>query len=139
VALWVWHAPFLFRIVLAENGPHILQHASFFFSAILFWTAVLRGAGHRTAGGGAVLALFLTSLQAGILGALLTLSHNLWYPFAADPFPICGLTRSEDQALAGLIMWIPACSVYVAAALVIMARWLARMDCGESQPAIKTG
>jgi cytochrome c oxidase assembly factor CtaG len=133
VVLWVWHAPVFFRSVLAAEGPHILQHASFFFSAILFWAAVVRSDWRHVGQGSAVFALFLTSLQAGLLGALLTLSPSLWYPFAPDPFPICGLTRSEDQAFAGLIMWIPACSVYVIAALVIMARWLSRMEGGQAQ------
>ena len=133
LVLWVWHAPVLFRAVLAAEGPHILQHASFFFSAVLFWAAVMRQDQRPAAQGKAVFALFLTSLQAAVLGALLTLSPTLWYPFAPDPFPICGLTRGEDQSLAGLIMWIPACSVYVIAALVIMAQWLSRLDRQEAR------
>jgi cytochrome c oxidase assembly factor CtaG len=43
-------------------------------------------------------------------------------------FPVCGLTRLEDQALAGLIMWVPACMVYAFAALIIMARWLSALE-----------
>ncbi|SEP47530.1 Cytochrome c oxidase assembly factor CtaG [Rhodospirillales bacterium URHD0017] len=127
--LWLWHAPGLLKPVLASEFVHVLQHASFMLSALFFWTAVLRAAGpHGRAQGSAVIALFLTSLQAGLLGALMTFSRSPWYPFAPDPFPICGLTRLEDQALAGLIMWIPACTVYVVAALIVMARWLMRLE-----------
>jgi putative membrane protein len=124
VTLWAWHAPALFHAALDNEAIHVLQHASFFFSAILFWSAVLRRQGVHQAYGPAILALFLTSLQAGMLGALLTFSRVLWYPFAPDPFPICGLSSIEDQALAGLVMWIPACMVYVVAALALSARWL---------------
>jgi cytochrome c oxidase assembly factor CtaG len=128
LVLWLWHAPALFRPVLASESVHALQHASFLFSAIVFWAAVLRHESRAYGQGTAVIALFLTSLQAGLLGALLTFSRTLWYPFAPDPFPICGLTRGEDQSLAGLIMWIPACSAYALAAVILMARWLSRME-----------
>ena len=37
-----------------------------------------------------------------------------------------GLAPLQDQQLAGLIMWVPAAGVYLAAALVGMNRWLAR-------------
>jgi putative membrane protein len=128
LVLWVWHVPALFRPVLASEWVHTLQHASFLASAVLLWTAVFRSERTDVGQGAAVAALFLTTLQAGLLGALLTLSRVLWYPFAPDPFPVCGLTRLEDQALAGLIMWVPACMAYAFAALVIMARWLSALD-----------
>ena len=128
LVLWIWHVPVLFRPVLASEWVHTLQHGSFLGSALLFWTAVFRSERSDGQQGAAVGALFLTTLQAGLLGALLTLSRVLWYPFAPDPFPICGLTRLEDQSLAGLIMWVPACMGYAFAALIIMARWLSALE-----------
>jgi putative membrane protein len=124
LVLWVWHAPVLFHAVLENKSFHIAQHVSFIASGLIFWSAIFRyRRAHKE--GAAVLALFISSLQAGFLGALMTMSRTLWYPFVPDPFPICGLTRGEDQALAGLVMWIPGCSIYVLVALIIMARWLA--------------
>jgi cytochrome c oxidase assembly factor CtaG len=35
-----------------------------------------------------------------------------------------GFTPLEDQQLAGLVMWIPGCSVYAIAALVFLAVWI---------------
>jgi cytochrome c oxidase assembly factor CtaG len=128
LVLWVWHVPALFRPVLASEWMHMLQHASFLAFAVLLWTAVFRSERIDAGQGAAVGALFLTALQAGLLGALLTLSRVLWYPFAPDPLPVCGLTRQEDQALAGLIMWIPACMAYALAALIVMARWLSALE-----------
>jgi putative membrane protein len=124
LVLWVWHAPVLFHAVLEHESLHIAQHVSFVLSGLIFWSAIFRYQRAQKEGA-AILALFISSLQAGFLGALMTLSRTLWYPFAPDPFPICGLTRGEDQALAGLVMWIPGCSIYVLVALIIMARWLA--------------
>jgi putative membrane protein len=128
LVLWVWHMPELFHLALESEFAHIAQHASFLLSAVLFWTAVLRQETNSAGQGPAVLALFFTSLQAGMLGALMTFSRTLWYPFAPDPISLSGLTRLDDQALAGLIMWIPVCSVYAAVALVLMHRWLESLD-----------
>lgn len=126
--LWVWHIPVAYQAAVANEGIHIVQHLSFIVSAILFWSAVLDRDRRRYEQGLAALALFFASLQASFLGALITFSNRLWYPAGVDPFPICGLDRGEDQALAGLIMWVPACTVYVVAALIILARWFGRLE-----------
>jgi putative membrane protein len=129
--LWLWHLRVLFQAALEHESMHIIQHLSFIISALFFWSALLTRDHRRYEQGLAALALFFTSLQAGFLGALITFSSRLWYPDGPDPFPVSGLTRAEDQILAGLIMWVPACSLYVVVALIILARWLqhsARLD-----------
>jgi cytochrome c oxidase assembly factor CtaG len=126
--IWVWHVPSFFEAAVRNEGLHVIQHLSFVVSAAFFWIAVLDRDQRRHGQGAAVLALFFTSIQAALLGALLTFSTKLWYPNGPDPMELIGMTRSEDQALAGLIMWIPACSLYVVAALILMARWLMQMD-----------
>lgn len=126
--LWLWHVPILFQSANENEGVHIVQHLSFIVSAVLFWTAVLDRDRKRYAEGLAALALFFTSLQASLLGALITFSNRLWYPAGPDPEAIAGLTRFEDQQLAGLIMWVPACTLYAVAAALILARWLSRLE-----------
>jgi cytochrome c oxidase assembly factor CtaG len=37
-----------------------------------------------------------------------------------------GLTPLEDQQLAGMIMWVPAGTIYAAAAMTMMALWIRR-------------
>lgn len=128
VVLWLWHLPNLFQAAVKSEAMHILQHLSFVLSALLFWFAVMDRDRRHYEQGLAALALFFTSLQAGLLGAILTFSSRLWYPNAPDPFPISGLTRYEDQSLAGLIMWVPACTIYVIAALILLARWFLRLE-----------
>jgi len=124
VALWIWHVPALFQATLHSDLAHALQHASFLLSALLFWWALI----HRGPGwmgyGAAVLYVFTTSLHGGLLGALLTLAPHPWYPAYARTAPEFGLTALEDQQLGGLIMWIPAATVYLVAALALLAGWL---------------
>lgn len=126
--LWLWHVPVLFQAANENEGVHVIQHLSFIVSALLFWTAILDRDRKRHDQGLAALALFFTSLQASLLGALITFSSRLWYPAGPDPEAIAGLSRFEDQQLSGLIMWVPACTLYVVAAILILARWLSRLE-----------
>jgi putative membrane protein len=123
-ALWGWHVPGPFQAALTSEWVHAAQHVSFLGTAILFWWSVLSREGQRRSPGAGIFLLFATSVHTSLLGALLTFSHGLWYPDALDPFAICGLTRGEDQQLAGLVMWIPASLAYLLAALWLAGRWL---------------
>jgi putative membrane protein len=124
VVLWVWHAPLLFQATLENETIHALQHVSFLFSALLFWWAVIHGQQRALGFGLAVLYMFTTALHSGLLGALLTFANSVWYPDYADRTIAWGLRPLEDQQIGGLIMWIPAGLVYIAAALVLFAGWL---------------
>ena len=122
--LWAWHIPSLFQATIGDEFVHALQHLSFLLSALLFWWAVLQGR-HRAAGYGvAVLYMFTTAVHSGLLGALITVARSAWYPAYRGTTASWGLTPLEDQQLGGLIMWIPACTVYVIAGLVLFAAWL---------------
>lgn len=124
VALWVWHAPFLFEATLESELVHTLQHSCFLFSALLFWWALIHGRRGLMGYGAAVLYVFTTSIHSGVLGALITFTTTIWYPAYSTSTASWGLTPLEDQQLGGLIMWIPAGTVYVIAGLALFAGWL---------------
>jgi putative membrane protein len=124
VVLWAWHAPVLFEATLESESIHALQHASFLFSALLFWWSVIHGRQRALGFGLAVLYMFTTALHSGLLGALLTFANSVWYPGYAERTAAWGLTPLEDQQIGGLIMWIPAGLVYIAAGLALFAGWL---------------
>ncbi|HEX6615886.1 MAG TPA: cytochrome c oxidase assembly protein [Gemmatimonadales bacterium] len=125
VAIWIWHLPSLYDASVRSELVHALQHASFLGTGLLFWWSVL-GASRRgrVRAPWAVLSLFGTALHTTILGALLTFSTRVWYPVYGATTAAWGLTPLEDQQLAGLIMWVPAGLVYLAAALALLASWL---------------
>jgi putative membrane protein len=118
--LWGWHLPVAFEAALHDAWIHDLQHASFLASALLFWWVLFA---RRTRGGDgpAVLYLFTTMVHTGALGALLTFSPTAWYGAYAGGF---GLSALEDQQLGGLVMWIPGGTVYLAAGVHLLGRWL---------------
>jgi len=120
-ALWLWHLPSWFEAALESNAIHALQHASFLFSALLFWWAAL-GSARRSAQGVALLSLFTTMLHTGALGALLSLSPLVWYPSYLVATAQLGLDPLQDQQLGGLVMWAPAGVAYFVSGLMLAAR-----------------
>jgi putative membrane protein len=121
IAMWAWHAPPLFNRALAHSGWHIAQHLSFLVAALIFWWAMLETPNR----GVAALCLFVTSIVGAALGALMALASSPWYPaYAAMGMMPFGLTPTEDQQLAGLIMWVPGGLVHAGAAIILLGRYL---------------
>jgi cytochrome c oxidase assembly factor CtaG len=123
-ALWAWHLPTLYERAIANEGVHVLEHAMFFLTALLFWWPLLKPHGRRMSGGVGVLYLFAAALQGTILGALLTLARAPLYAAHFGTTRAWGLSPIEDQQLAGLLMWVPAGFVYLAALVPVASRLL---------------
>ena len=122
-ALWIWHLPWLFDRAVETDWIHAAQHTTFFLSALLFWWP-LTGKKPSMGYGAGILYVFTTALHTSVLGALLTFAPRAWYhPYLATA-PAWHLTALEDQQLGGLIMWIPAGTLLLIVALVLLARWL---------------
>ena len=113
--IWIWHTPSLYILALENLWWHMLEHASFLFSAWLFWWSCLRAPPRQVPQ--ALLAILLTLMHTGLLGALLTFGTSSFYGAERD---------LANQQLAGLLMWVPGGLVYLAAAAWITWRWLAR-------------
>jgi cytochrome c oxidase assembly factor CtaG len=122
IAIWAWHAPVAFEAAVTDVAIHRLQHLSFFVTAILFWWSVLRTSDR----GLAAWHLFITMLHMSILGALMALAPRVLYATQTATASEWGLTPLEDQQLAGIVMWVPAGTIYAGAALVLFTVWIAR-------------
>jgi putative membrane protein len=127
-ALWLWHAPPLFEAALRSEAVHYLQHLTLLVTALLFWASLLPRRADRKVRLIAVFSLFTTSIHSTLLGALLTLSPTVWYASYLPTAGPDGLSALEDQQLAGLIMWVPAGLVYMAAALALLGAFLCDDD-----------
>ena len=120
-SLWLWHMPPFYEAAARDGLLHTLEHLCFLASAlVLWWTACCRPAPPCWAVTG-ILLLFTTSLQDGLLGALLTFTPRPLYGFYAEASSLDALA---DQQLAGVIMWILGGLIYLAAALVLAWRVL---------------
>jgi cytochrome c oxidase assembly factor CtaG len=95
---------------------------SFIVSALIFWWALFRRP--RSDYGIGALHVFATMVHMSLLGALLTLSPRLLYTAQTAYAPLFGFTPLEDQQLAGLVMWVPAGTLYAGTALAMLGVWL---------------
>jgi cytochrome c oxidase assembly factor CtaG len=97
-----------------------MQHLTFLVTALLFWWSIL----WRSERGAAAWHLFVTMMHTSVLGALMAISPRVLYVVQTASASEWGLTPLEDQQLAGILMWIPAGTIYGAGALVMMTLWI---------------
>ena len=120
ITFWLWHSPGLYAEALSSDLVYWVMQLTLTGTAVGFWFA-LRGA----SGLSAIAALLVSTVQMGLLGALITFAGApLFAPHFLTTEP-WGLGALEDQQVAGLIMWAPAAALYLIAALVVAQRWLA--------------
>ncbi len=119
VVFWTWHAPGPYAAALSSDAVYALMQLTLLGSATWFWLAVRRSS--PVAGLAAILA---TTVQMGLLGALITFAvRPLYEPHVASTLS-WGVSPLEDQQLAGLTMWAPGSIAYLVAALSIGWRWM---------------
>jgi putative membrane protein len=134
--LWIWHDPGLYQAAVRHEWIHAIEHGTFIVTAFLYWWAIIPVGGHaRHTVGPAVgiLSVFGMGMQGAALGAILTFWGSVIYPVYDGRSELWGLSSLSDQRLAGLIMWIPAGSVYVAIAMMLLVTWF-RQDQDELPP-----
>ncbi len=125
LVLWGWHAPAAFNAAVENDLIHAAEHASFLIAGFAFWWAVLHPARADPMAPVAIaLASLVTLIHSGLLGALIALSPVPLYAVYAGRGAPWGMSQLEDQALAGLIMWIPAGFAYLGAGLGLLGLWL---------------
>jgi putative membrane protein len=138
--LWFWHAAVPYDAALANEPLHVLEHASFLVTAVLFWHVVIGGRGTgRVSNGLGVLLVFAMAMQSVFLSVLLTFAQEPWYVGYATTTAPWGLDPLTDQQLAGVIMWIPAGGIYLAAALALLVTWVRATEREDRQTGEVTG
>lgn len=123
--IWFWHARAAYDAAVGDPVLHVVEHATFLATGWAFWHVAvgIRGP-ERIPHGAGVLLVFTMALQATFLSVLLTFAGEPFYAAYATTTEQWGLDRLADQQLAGVIMWVPAGAVYVAAGLALLAAWL---------------
>jgi putative membrane protein len=138
--VWGWHVPGAYQAALVRPSVHLLEHATFLGTGLLFWTVALRaGKGPRLARGADVLFVLTAWLQSGALGALLTFAPAPIYPAYVASSGSLGLDPLRDQQVAGLIMWIPGGVVYLVMAGAMFVSWLRRIESDQRRAEARGG
>lgn len=131
--IWLWHAPALYDLTLANDTVHILEHLTFLIFGIFYWLPILSPTPliPRIPRGYAILYLFVGCQPMVALGALLTFAaHPLYSPYVDAP-RVWGLSPLNDQQLGGLIMWLPTNIPYVIALSAAFFLWIGEQDRSE--------
>jgi cytochrome c oxidase assembly factor CtaG/ferredoxin len=106
---WFWHVPPVYDLALRSSGWHYLQHVCFLGTALLFWYPIVRPYPARPPWSSWLLlpVLLIADLSNTLLSALLTFSDRALYSYYAVVPRLGGVSAVEDQAAAGVLMWIP--------------------------------
>ena len=107
--MWGWHVP---APTSSRCGPRPGTRSSTPRSSphrTLFWWPVVRPWPSRPHWPGWSVPLYLLAgdLQNTVLAAILVFSDSVLYPTYAAAPRLFGLTALDDQALAGVLMWVP--------------------------------
>ncbi len=143
-AMWLWHAPRLCDAATRSGSIHRAQELSLVVMGLAFWWPILAPrAASRLSPLAGVVYLFTACTACTLLGIAITFSPVEVCSVYAHPVDRLGalallrggwgLTPELDQQLGGLFMWVPACLVYGAGILGILARWYSAPE--EGAPA----
>jgi len=134
----LWHFPGFYEAALRHHPLHIVQHLVFIATAVLMWWPVLSPVPElpRASYLTQLLYLFLLGLPMSLVGALITLSEQVLYPFYTRAPRVWELAPLADQQLGGLLMWVVGTLVLWAAATVVWFRWSAREESSDVERAV---
>lgn len=138
-AMWFWHIPAMCSASMRSPTIFGIEQASLLAAGTAFWWPIFSpNIHHRLQTPQAAIYLFSGCLGCTLLGiyitfspisvcplynsptgspAILQLIHNQW-----------GITHEMDQQLGGLLMWVPACMVYLCAILARLSSWYRPSD-----------
>ena len=133
-AMWLWHAPTLCNAAASSALMHRVQEASLLAMGTAFWLPIVGpNASARMKPLSGVVYLFTACTACTVLGIMVTFSPVEVCSVFRHPvdrlgvMPLIregwGLTAEKDQQVGGLFMWVPACLVYGAGILGLLARW----------------
>lgn len=130
----LWHIPTLYNAANASTLVHVLEHLTFLVTGCMFWWPIFNPVVEdRLQPATAMLYLFGAAAVNTVLGILITfLPVGLYEPYLhpVDEFGMLhlvrdtwGISAAEDEKLAGLLMWVPGCTLYFVVMLVELSRW----------------
>jgi len=131
------HVPAFYEATLSNEVLHAAEHLVFVGTAMLMWMPVLSPApdiAARYPPLGQVLYLFLQTVPASLLGALLASTASTYYPTYVLAPRITSLSALEDQQLGGLLMWVGSGLYFLIATGVVFFISASREEAANRRP-----
>ena len=130
--LWFWHAPGPYAVTFSSIALYWAMHLSLFAAAVWLWSALLdRFSRHTIA---AAFGGIASTVQMGLLGAIITFAPRALYAPHASTTWAWGLSPLADQQLGGAIMWVPGCAAFLLVALFALWRAIERAEWAAHMP-----
>jgi putative membrane protein len=141
-SMWALHAPVVF-ITLERSSVlmEIQMIALLVFGGIFAWPVFSPVRTRKLDPLSGALYLFLACTGCTVLGILITFSASDLYGSAMTGNDSTlwtlirsgwGITPQIDQQIGGLIMWVPACMIYLTSIMITLARWYLTPETEES-------
>jgi putative membrane protein len=132
--MWVWHERTLCDFATTTTSVRVIQIISLLVLGLMFWRPIVGAPGARLPALLGVVYLFSACVGCTILGVLITFAPvGVVCPVYLHPvdrlgiLPLLrenwGITPKVDQQAGGLLMWVPACGIYVAGIMGLLGRW----------------
>jgi putative membrane protein len=118
--LFLWHAPGPYAATFASTTVYWTMHVTTFGAALWLWAGLLNPSPARIVP--VIGASIFSSVQMGLLGALITFATRPFYAPHALTTAAWNLTPLQDQQLGGAIMWVPGCVVFLGVAMSMLWR-----------------
>ena len=107
--LFLWHIPALYQAALQNELVHSLEHATFFYTAVLFWWRLIDPTRNWFPLWQSTQAkwfyLIIAAPPSYILGSIFWASNEVIYPYYNHVPRLWHFTALADQQLAGMLMW----------------------------------
>jgi putative membrane protein len=125
-ALVAWHVPAIFELGMRSPKWHLIEHASFLTTGLLFWWPVIQPwpSIERWPRWSMLLYLFLATLPCDVLSGLLVFSDRVAYPMYLSMLQMGGLSPLEDQECAAALMWTCVTVVFLVAGTILSMQLL---------------
>ncbi len=122
----LWHIPALYDLALQDRFIHVLEHLTFFSTAVLFWWSVVTRSTlwPPLKLPPQMIYLFATAIAFTPLFAFISFSSEVIYPtYEFAPRLIEGFSPMDDQLLAGAIMKLGNIVVTLLGFSIIFVLW----------------
>jgi putative membrane protein len=140
-AMWIWHIPGLLASVKILGFLQPIHLISLLFLGLIFnWPVFSPVPWHKLNPLPAALYLFTACVGCTVLGIFITFAPPALYTvyFKGDNVAVLKLLRDgwnisaeTDQEAGGLIMWVPACMIYLTDIMISLAKWYRSSDTGD--------
>jgi len=126
-ALVGWHLPGPYNTALEVHAWHVVEHLLLLATAGLAWWPMLSPSRRLPSlhYGAQLLYVFAFGVPMTVVAAMITGAERVLYPFYAQAPRLFDLAPLADQRLGGVIMWVPAGLIPLAAFTIVFFRWVA--------------